>query len=161
MLPSAPGMLKIWEFLYGFIYHTVPQQWKDIYTYLCAIITCTELLSLSLYFWQLLGKCHLKQFPMSSINVSYTLINNARSLKNISMFCSVFSEALLPIRWHEWVLWQIPDCSVCTKASLSRKCLNFSLVPSLQHHALHQKLKKKKSAFIWFLSNWELIYEQR
>lgn len=52
------------------------------------------------------------------------------------------SEALLPIRWHEWVSWQIPSCSACTEASLTWMSLNFSLVPCLQHHVLHQKWKK-------------------
>lgn len=99
MLPSAPVTFKIWGLLHGFIDNTVPQQWKDTHTYPCAKITCIELLSLSLYFWKMLGKCHLKQFPMSSINVSYTLINNARSLMNVSVFCSVFLKHSYQMTW--------------------------------------------------------------
>lgn len=60
----------------------------------------------------------------------------------MSLCFAVFFWRTRPIRWHEWVSWQIPNCSVCTEASLSWKSLNFSLVPCLQHHVLHQKWKK-------------------
>lgn len=87
--------------MHGVIDHSTTTVKGHTHTYLCAMITCIELLSLSLYFWKLLGKCHLKQFPMSSINVFYTLINNARSLRNVSIFAVFFwSTAAYQMTWR-------------------------------------------------------------